>query len=80
MPEFNGYKIIYEVQSLPKAKWAILVEVIRTLDGAVVAKRHNPFPLQTFGAKLEALDQVNRYLQELLGGLAASARTPRGKA
>ncbi|WP_420992786.1 hypothetical protein ACKI2N_006150 [Cupriavidus sp. 30B13] len=78
MPEFNGYKIIYEVLSLPKAKWAILVEVIHARDGAVLAKRHNPFPHHVFDTKLEALDQVNRYLKEMLEGRPASANALRG--
>lgn len=66
MLEFNGYKIVYEVLSLPRGKWAIVVEVIRKKDGEIIEKRHNPFPHQSFDTKLEALDQVNRYLKSTL--------------
>ncbi|WP_174427992.1 hypothetical protein [Cupriavidus basilensis] len=34
MLEFNGYKIPYEVQSLPKGNWAIVIEIMRTRNGA----------------------------------------------
>ncbi len=63
MPEFEGYKIIYEVIAMPRGKWSILVEIIRRQDGEVLAPRHNPFPNQPFDTKLEALDQVNQYIE-----------------
>ncbi|MEM5429043.1 hypothetical protein [Cupriavidus oxalaticus] len=66
MPEFEGYKVVYEVIALPKRKWAILIEIVRRSDGIVVAGRHNPFPNHAFDTKLEALDQVNRYIEALL--------------
>ncbi|CAG9179288.1 hypothetical protein [Cupriavidus pinatubonensis] len=66
MPEFEGYKIVYEVIALPKGKWSILVEIIRRLDGEALAPRHNPFPNHPFDTKLEALDQVNQYIETVL--------------
>ncbi|MBP0622123.1 hypothetical protein [Cupriavidus consociatus] len=66
MPEFEGYKVVYEVIALPKRKWAILVKIVRRSDGIVVAGRHSPFPNHAFDTKLEALDQVNRYIEVLL--------------
>ncbi|MDR3384226.1 hypothetical protein [Cupriavidus basilensis] len=77
MLEFNGYKILYEVQSLPKGKWAIVIEIMRTQDGALIAKRHNPFPHQSFDTKLEALHQVNRYLKDMLEQNDGEARAAR---
>ena len=66
MPEFEGYKIVYEVIGLPRGKWSILVEIIRRQDGEILAPRHNPFPNHAFDAKLEALDQVNQYIETVL--------------
>ncbi|KJK23078.1 hypothetical protein UB46_18085 [Burkholderiaceae bacterium 16] len=66
MLEFDGYKIVYEILSLPRGKWAIIVEVIRKKDGEIIEKCHNPFPHQSFDTKLEALDQVNRFLKSTL--------------
>jgi hypothetical protein len=74
MPEFEGYKIIYEVITMPKGKWAIFIEIFSRGDGRQLAARHNPFPDHTFDTKLEALDQVNRYLEEKL-----KEYTPDGK-
>lgn len=66
MPEFEGYKIVYEVTGLPKGKWSIVVEIIRRQDGEILAPRHNPFPNHPFDTKLEALDQVNQYIEAVL--------------
>lgn len=33
MPEYDGFKIIYEVVALPRGKWAIMIEIIRREDG-----------------------------------------------
>ncbi|XYI37405.1 hypothetical protein DAMDJJ_04505 [Cupriavidus necator] len=66
MPEYAGYKIVYEVIALPRSKWAILIEIMRRTDGQILARRHNPFPNQQFDTKLEALEHVNRYVEALL--------------
>lgn len=66
MPEYAGYKIVYEVIALPRGKWAILVEIVRRADGGILAGRHNPFPNHPFDTKLEALDHVNRYVEDVL--------------
>ncbi len=66
MPEFEGFKIVYEVVAMPKGKWTILVEIIRREDGKVLAAHHNPFPEHPFDTKLEALDQVNRYIAQTI--------------
>ncbi len=69
MPEYEGFKIVYEVIVLPKDKWAIMVEIIRREDGEVLMGRHNPFPRQPFDTKLEALDHVNRYVASTMKDL-----------
>ncbi len=66
MPEYSGYKIVYEVIALPKSKWAILIEIMRRADGEILAGRHNPFPSQPFDTKLEALEHVNCYVEAVL--------------
>lgn len=76
MPEYEGLKIVYEVIVLPKDKWAIMIEIIRREDGAILMPRHNPFPRQPFDTKLEALDQVNRYVSQAVKGLEAGAAKP----
>ncbi len=43
MPEYEGFKIVYEVIHLPKGKWGILIEIIRRVDGEILMARHNPF-------------------------------------
>ncbi|WP_367394953.1 hypothetical protein [Cupriavidus sp. Agwp_2] len=75
MPEFEGYKVVYEVIALPKRKWAIFIEVIRRRDGIVVAGRHNPFPNHAFDTKLEALEQVNRSIGVLFAAHEADGNT-----
>lgn len=69
MQEYEDFTIAYEVMALPKDKWAILVEIIRREDGAVLMARHNPFDRQPFDTKLEALDHVNRYVAETVKSL-----------
>ncbi|RZT42761.1 hypothetical protein [Cupriavidus agavae] len=71
MPEFEGFKIVYEVIAMPKEKWAIMVEIMRRRDSAVLVARHNPFPRQPFDTKLEALEHVNRYLSDTVRMLEA---------
>lgn len=66
MPEYEGFQVSYEVIALPKGKWAIVVEIVRREDGKVLAARHNPFPDRPFDTKLEALDQVNRFIAQTL--------------
>ncbi|CAG2143690.1 hypothetical protein [Cupriavidus numazuensis] len=77
MPEFEGYKIVYEVIALPKGKWSILVEIIHRQDGGVLAPRHNPFPNHPFDTKLEALDQVNQYIETVLAEAGTEAKQRR---
>ncbi|WP_432259566.1 hypothetical protein [Cupriavidus sp. TMH.W2] len=77
MPQFAGYKIVYEVIALPKGKWAILVEIIRRTDGEILAGRHNPFPNHPFDTKLEALDQVNRYIETVLAACEPDGKLKR---
>ncbi|AZG15191.1 hypothetical protein [Cupriavidus pauculus] len=73
MPEYDGIKIVYEVVVLPKDKWAIMIEILRREDGAVLMSRHNPFPRQPFDTKLEALDHVNRYVADVVKNLDRDA-------
>lgn len=77
MPEYEGYKIVYEVMGLEKGKWAILVEIIRRQDGEVLAPRHNPFPAQPFDTKLEALGQVKQYIEKVLAEFEAEGKQRR---
>jgi len=79
MPEYEGYKVVYEVIAMPRGKWAIFVEIIRTKDGDALVARHNPFPDHPFDTKLEALDHVNRYIERTVAGLdrEGSAETAR---
>ena len=77
MPEFEGYKIIYEVIGLPKSKWSILVEIIRRQDGEVLAPRHNPFPNHPFDTKLEALGRVNQYIETVLAEMGPEGKLRR---
>ncbi|WER44954.1 hypothetical protein CupriaWKF_11540 [Cupriavidus sp. WKF15] len=77
MPEFEGYKIIYEVIGLPKGKWSIVVEIIQRQDGEVLAPRHNPFPSHPFDTKLEALDQVNQYIEAVLAETGSEGKLRR---
>lgn len=77
MREFEGYKIVYEVIALPKGKWSILVEIIHRQDGDVLAPRHNPFPNHPFDTKLEALDQVNQYIETVLAEAGTEAKQRR---
>ena len=76
MPEYEGFKIVYEVIVLPKDKWAIMIEIIRREDGEVLMARHNPYPHQPFDTKLEALDHVNRYVSQAVKGLEGDAAKP----
>lgn len=76
MPEYEGFKIVYEVLALPRDKWAIFIEIIRREDGEVLMARHNPFPRQPFDTKLEALDHVNRYLAQTVKTLEGAQETP----
>jgi len=69
MPEYEGYKVVYEVIAMPKGKWAIFIEIIRTKDGDALVARHNPFPDHPFDTKLEALDHVNRYIGRTVAAL-----------
>lgn len=78
MPEFEGYKVVYEVVALPRRKWAILIEIVRRSDGNAIAGRHNPFPNYAFDTKLEALDQVNRYIEALLAAHEADNNAGHG--
>ncbi len=75
MPEYEGFKIVYEVIAEPKGKWAIMVEIIRRGDGEVLRARHNPYPRQPFDTKLEALDHVNRYVANTVKELDPDAVT-----
>lgn len=77
MPEFEGYKIVYEMIGLPKGKWSIMVEIIRRRDGEILAPRHNPFPNHPFDTKLEALDQVNQYIETVLAEAEPAGRRRR---
>ena len=77
MPEFEGYKIVYEMIGLPKGKWSIMVEIIRRRDGEILASRHNPFPNHPFDTKLEALDQVNQYIETVLAEAEPAGRLRR---
>ena len=77
MPEYEGFKIVYEVVALPKDKWAIMIEIIRREDGEVLVAPHNPFPRQPFDTRLEALDNVNRYVAATIEALDAPSRASR---
>ncbi|KAF7957176.1 hypothetical protein AWV80_37235 [Cupriavidus sp. UYMU48A] len=77
MPEFEGYKIVYEVMALPRGKWSSLVEIIRRQDGEVLAPRHNPFQNHPFDTKLEALDQVNQYIETVLAEAESESKLRR---
>jgi hypothetical protein len=77
MPEYDGFKVVYEVVALPKGKWAIMIEVVRQDDGEVLMARHNPFPRQPFDTRLEALDNVNRYLAAAIEDFEAALRASR---
>lgn len=72
MPEYEGFRIVYEVIALPKNKWGIMVEIIRRADGEVLMARHNPFPSHPFDTKLEALEHVNRYIASTVEDLDAA--------
>lgn len=72
MPEYEGFKIVYEVIAMPKGKWAITIEIIRREDGETLMARHNPFPRQPFDTKLEALDQVSRYVASAVKDLESN--------
>lgn len=73
MPDYEGFKIVYEVIAMPKGKWAIMIEIIRREDGEVMMARHNPYPRQPFDTKLEALEHVNRYVAQTVEGLDVDA-------
>lgn len=73
MPEYEGFQIVYEVVTLPKGKWAIMIEIIRRADGEVLMARHNPFPRQPFDTRLEALDNVKQYVADTIGQLPSSS-------
>ncbi|MGO4302833.1 hypothetical protein [Cupriavidus sp. RAF12] len=77
MPEYEGFKIVYEVIALPKGRWGIMIEIVRRESGEVLIARHNPFPQQPFDTKLQALDQVNRYIEETLEDLDGQVRLRR---
>lgn len=77
MTELKGYKIFYEVLSLPRGKWAIQIEVTRMKDGAVIAAQHNPFPGLSFDTKLEALNHVNRYVEQRIAANEADIDSSR---
>ncbi|EKZ96920.1 hypothetical protein SGO26_04805 [Cupriavidus metallidurans] len=77
MPEYDGFKIIYEVVALPRGKWAIMIEIIRREDGEVLMALHNPFPRQPFDTRLEALDNVNRYVDATINEFEAASRASR---
>jgi len=77
MPEHEGFKIIYEVVAMPKGKWAILIEILRREDGEILMPRHNPFPRHPFDTRLEALDNVRRYLADTIEQLDPPSRTNR---
>lgn len=73
MPEYEGFKIVYEVIVMPKDKWAIMIEILRRDNGEVLMARHNPFPRQPFDTKLEALDHVNRYVAQVVKELESDS-------
>jgi hypothetical protein len=77
MPEYEGFKIVYEVVALPKDKWTIMIDIVRQDDGEVLMARHNPFPRQPFDTRLEALDNVKRYVAATIEELAPSSRASR---
>ncbi|MWL86606.1 MULTISPECIES: hypothetical protein [unclassified Cupriavidus] len=77
MPEYEGFRIVYEVLAMPKDKWAIMIEIIRRHGGEVLMARHNPFPRQPFDTKLEALEHVNRYVSETVARLEGEAENDR---
>lgn len=76
MPEYEDYKVLYDVIARPKGKWAILIEIVRRGDGATLVARHDPFPDHPFDTKLEALDQVKQYVERTLGEIGGAGPAP----